>query len=148
MKFFHRFMRLILGGIQRLFNIGALGEWPPFAGVAVIIRKEEKILFIARSDGAGYGLPGGFIRLHETASLAAVRETKEETGFDVKLISLVGELSGKRGKTWVRTADFIFEAEIVGGEMQHSSEGECGWFDPNEIRDNIAFDYHKILLNQ
>ncbi len=140
-----RIMRLVLGITQRLFNLIAWGEWPPFAGVAVILRDGDRVLFIRRSDGNGYGLPGGFVRLDETAEEAAIRETREETGFEVELEGIEGILSGERADTLVRTVDVVFRARIVGGEMQASREGSCHWLIPGTIREDIAFGYGRLL---
>ncbi len=140
-----RGMRVLLGLMQRIFNLLALGEWPPFAGVAVILRDGDRVLFIERSDGNGYGLPGGFVRLDETAEAAAIRETLEETGLHVELEGIVGILSGERADTLVRTVDVVYRARIIAGDVRPSREGTCLWLEPDTVRDEIAFGYGRLL---
>src|SRR4051812_26050102 len=41
-----------------------------------------------------WGLPGGHVRRRETLEAALVREIKEETGYDVEVVSLVEIASG------------------------------------------------------
>ncbi len=138
-------VRWILVIIQRVFYVLTAGEWPPFASVAVVVRDGEKVLMIQRSDGQGYGLPGGYIKLHEKCEDAGVREVREETGYEVELTRIAGILSGVRKGTYVRALDVVYEAKIVGGDLRPSLEGEGMWVNPDEVRDQIAFDYVEIL---
>lgn len=145
LKYLFLIMRLGLLILQRVFYVLTAGEWPPFASVAVVVEREGRFLMINRRDGRGYGLPGGYIKLHETAEDAAIREVKEETGYDVQLKGVRDILSGKRKSTRVRAVDVVFNGEVVGGEMQDSLEGKCYWVQLDEVRDQIAFDYLKAI---
>ena len=143
-------IRILMALFQRLFNFLTLGHLPPFISVVTVIRNGDKFLLIKRSDGKGMGFPGGYLRLYETVEDAARREVKEETGMDVEIIRILGTLSGNRPGVWVGTADIVFEGRVIGGKLQNSIEGRSGWFTLDEIRDNLAFDYAKIIprLNQ
>lgn len=60
---------------------------------SIIIAKDGKVLMLQRAKEpfAGYWcLPGGFIDYEELPEEAAVRETKEEIGLDVKIDKLIG----------------------------------------------------------
>ena len=54
-----------------------------------IIIKENKILVQKAKKFDGYVLPGGHIELGELSSHAIIREIKEETTLDVKIINLM-----------------------------------------------------------
>jgi ADP-ribose pyrophosphatase YjhB (NUDIX family) len=56
----------------------------------VVVSNAGEILLIRRSDNNNWALPGGAIDLGESATQAAVRETKEETGIDCEITGLVG----------------------------------------------------------
>ena len=61
----------------------------PQVGVSVIIFKGNEVLMGKRKGAHGPGtwnFPGGKLDYFETIRKCAVRETKEETGLDVKLI--------------------------------------------------------------
>ena len=66
-------------------------EWPRCAASAAIFRGST-VLLVQRGKGALRGLwslPGGHIEPGETASAAAMREVREETGVEAELAGLV-----------------------------------------------------------
>lgn len=145
MKFLLLLFRFFLVIFQRTLAVLSFGEWPPFASVAIVVEQNGKFLVVKRRDGLGYGLPGGFIRMDESAEAAAVREVREETGYVVELNGILGILSGPRTGTAIRTTDIVFSATIAGGSLQSSSEGAASWQALDDIRDQLAFDYIKVL---
>ena len=92
-------------------------------GTAVV--KDDKILLVQEAQKKCRGqwnLPAGHLDDNEYIFDAAIRETKEETGYDVKLTNLIGIFSGNTE----RPHFMIFGAEVTGGGMK---------FDPEEIMD-------------
>ncbi len=145
MKFIFLTLRFILALLQRVLYVLTLGEWAPFACVAVVIRDGEKILMIERRDGNGLGLPGGHIKQGETVEEAARREVKEETGLDFEIVKILGTLSGKRPGIWLHAVDIVYEGRVAGGHLRGSGEGRGRWVKLSEVRAQVAFDYLKIL---
>ncbi|MHA2030611.1 MAG: NUDIX domain-containing protein [Candidatus Kariarchaeaceae archaeon] len=84
--------------------------------VCVAIIDKEQVLLTKRDDFEVWCLPSGGMENGESVAQAAIRETKEETGLDVELKSLVGiysrigELSG--------THSILFSATPNGGTIQ------------------------------
>lgn len=59
--------------------------------VSVIVRDDaDRILLIHRTDNDLWTIPGGAMEPGESVPQAAVRETNEETGYDVEITGLVG----------------------------------------------------------
>jgi 8-oxo-dGTP diphosphatase len=145
MKIFLLAMRLLMAAIQRALYFLTAGEWAPFACVAVVIRAGDKILMVERRDGNGLGLPGGHIKQGETVEAAAQREVKEETGLNLEITGFLGTLSGKRPGIWIHAVDIIYEGRIAGGVLSDSGEGRVRWVNLAEVREQVAFDYLKIL---
>jgi ADP-ribose pyrophosphatase YjhB (NUDIX family) len=57
---------------------------------AVVIDAEGRILLHKRSDSGNWALPGGAMEIGETFAASAIREVKEETGFDVRINRIIG----------------------------------------------------------
>ncbi|MCR8921824.1 NUDIX hydrolase [Dasania sp. GY-MA-18] len=67
-------------------------EWQPHVTVATVIERDEKFLLVEElSNGEQvYNQPAGHLDPNETLEQAAVRETLEETGWDIELQGLLG----------------------------------------------------------
>lgn len=57
---------------------------------AVVADYEGRILLQKRSDSGNWALPGGAMDIGETFAQSAIREVKEETGFDVRIDRIIG----------------------------------------------------------
>jgi ADP-ribose pyrophosphatase YjhB (NUDIX family) len=60
---------------------------------AIVVDDENRILLQRRSDSGNWALPGGAMDIGETLTESAIREVKEETGFDVQIERIVGVYS-------------------------------------------------------
>ncbi len=84
----------------------------------LLIEKDGKVLFFHRSKNGEefYVIPGGKHEQGETPEMAAVREAKEETNFDVELGELLWKISDdSKGET---RQLFVFNVSSYTGEMQ------------------------------
>jgi 8-oxo-dGTP pyrophosphatase MutT (NUDIX family) len=67
-------------------------EWQPHITVATIVEDQGRFLFVEEYQGeqAVLNQPAGHLDANESLLQAAVRETLEETGWDVELTGVVG----------------------------------------------------------
>jgi ADP-ribose pyrophosphatase YjhB (NUDIX family) len=93
--------------------------------VGVVVIKDGKILLVQEAQEKCRGqwnFPSGHLDEGEHIVDAVVREAKEETGYDIKPISLLQVFSTDNGQPQF----MFFEGEVVGGEIK---------FDPAEVLD-------------
>ncbi len=106
----------------------------PGLGVNTAIVQNNRILLTLRTDFEVWCLPGGSVEADESLAQAAIRETREELGLDVRLTRLVG-LYSRNGWLSHGLHVAVFAAEITGGEMSYQ-EGEvleARWFAADDI---------------
>jgi ADP-ribose pyrophosphatase YjhB (NUDIX family) len=111
----------------------------------VIAVADGRLLLNLRAIDPGKGswsFPSGYVDLGETPESAAIREVKEETGFDVALDGLVGVYSSPN-----RPVVFIvYSGSVVGGEATGCDEVEAvGYFDPANLPP-LAFDHDTRII--
>ena len=66
--------------------------WKPNVTVAAVIERDGKFLLVEEETDSGirYNQPAGHLDPNESLSQAAIRETLEETGWDVELTGVTG----------------------------------------------------------
>ncbi|WP_030720696.1 NUDIX domain-containing protein [Streptomyces sp. NRRL S-237] len=107
---------------------------------AVALDSDGRVLLIHRTDNDLWALPGGGVDTGESAADAAVRETREETGFDIEVTGLVGLYTDPRHVIAYDDGEvrqqfsICFSARIVGGERRTSGESkEVAFLAPDEL---------------
>lgn len=85
-------------------------SWQPHVTVATIVEDNDRFLLVEEISGGKQVInqPAGHVEAGETLQQAAIRETLEETGWDVELQGLVGMslYTGENGVTYFRTTFF------------------------------------------
>lgn len=125
----------------------------PFVAAFVIFRKNGKVAFLKRQNtdwmNGRYGLPAGKVEPEESPLQAAIRETKEEVGIDLKPQDLKHLLTAYRTNyadednddehsLWL---DIIFEAMHWQGELQNAEpekHSQLAWLDPDNLPANVT----------
>jgi ADP-ribose pyrophosphatase YjhB (NUDIX family) len=109
--------------------------------VTAVARNEAgEVLLIHKTDNDLWALPGGGVDVGESVAEAVVRETKEETGFDVEVTCLVGlytnpgHLMAYDDGEVRQQFSICFTAQITGGQLRTSSESkEVAFVDPSRL---------------
>lgn len=123
----------------------------PYPTVDIIIRltdrpEPDNVLLIKRLNPPyGWALPGGFVEYNESVEQTAVREAKEETGLDIKLIGLVGVFSAPGRDPRFHTITTVFSAEAEGNPKAGDDAGEARIFTAATLPKDIAFDHRDVL---
>lgn len=112
--------------------------------------QRERILLTRRTDNGLWCLPGGGLDAGESAAEACIREVREETGLDVKIVRLIGIYSSPHRV--IEYADgnrfqiiaMSFEVEVISGELTLNDEvSEFGYFTPQEIETLALMEHHR-----
>jgi 8-oxo-dGTP diphosphatase len=121
---------------------------------SIVLNNKQEVLLVKRAPnllrGDYYTIPGGFLDRDENTQAGALRELKEETGYDGKIEALFQiNDSPKRPKEDRQNVDFIFIVKVNGGEMTLNNEvSDIRWFAKEDLpkEEDFAFDHRKIIL--
>ena len=92
-------------------------------GVVTVAHCDLGIAAIAPPSENGVGLPAGLVEYGESPEEAALRELCEETGLSAHIIGSLGWIYVNLREWPGPMVQFMFEAEISGGELKSSQEG-------------------------
>lgn len=113
--------------------------WQPDVTVATIVVNDGRLLMVEETAGGRLVLnqPAGHLEPDESLVEAALRETLEETGWDVRLTAFVGAYQWKAQETGRHYLRFAFAAEPVAERPGHRlDEGivRALWLTPGELQ--------------
>ncbi len=127
----------------------------PFQKIAAhgLIKKDDKYLLTLRSPVNDYkpnewDIPGGSIEIGETADGALIREIREETDLEVKIIKPVfvcSELQKSgRHQFWI-----VYECDYLSGEVKLNPDehSEYRWLNTKEIAEVKKISFLEDLYN-
>ncbi len=118
----------------------------PVPTVDIIIETPKGIVLVKRRNPPyGWALPGGFVDYGETLEEAAVREAKEETGLDVKLVRQFHAYSDPNRDPRQHTITVVFIAKAEGTPVAGDDAKEVGIFTKENLPEPLAFDHGDIL---
>ena len=96
------------------------------------------VLLVRDAGDGGWTLPGGWADVAASPAENAIREVREESGFEVRLVKLVAAFDRERHphepKRLVHIYKLFFLAEIIGGSAAPSIEtSEIGFFAEDDL---------------
>lgn len=103
--------------LQFVFNRD-IGYQTPKVGVRAVVLKEQKILLVKEKMDGKWTIPGGYADVGMTPSEIVVNEVKEESGFDVKPVRILGFIDYNKHQERPFPFDIFqlfMQCEIVGG---------------------------------
>lgn len=98
------------------------------AASAVVVDDSGAILLICRTDNELWSIPGGAMEIGESIADTVIRETREETGLEVKPVSIVGIYTNPHHVVEYSDGEvrqefsICFACRLVGGELSTSDE--------------------------
>jgi len=109
----------------------------PKPTASVLPIKNGKVLISIRAIKpykGSYDTIGGFLQLDEHPEEAAIRETKEETGLDIKILHLLPMHKERYGKDGDHLINIFYVGKVVGGKMKPADDVESlHWIPINKV---------------
>lgn len=144
-RILYRVLNKFVGIFFNLLNLLLLGNLPPFGSVCMIVEDQGRYLVIQRPEGKMV-FPSGFVRWREHPEQTVWREGKEETGLELRVGEVVGYASVVSAHfARMSTLTLIYEAEVVGGQLRGSVEGEPCWLDESELHNKLDAQQRSML---
>lgn len=149
--------------INCIFENGNRASLRHVTAGAIVVNDRNEVLLVKRSphllNGNKYAIPGGFLDRGENTEEAALRELKEETGYEGKIEHLFQIVDNPdRPKEDRQNVDFRYVVKIIGGEMKDNIEvSSVRWVELDKLPtdEDSAFDhietvklYKKYLENK
>jgi ADP-ribose pyrophosphatase YjhB (NUDIX family) len=121
----------------------------PIPTVDIIIEVDPKgiVLIKRKNPPYGWAIPGGFVDYGESLEMAAVREVKEETNLDVKIIRQFHTYSDPKRDPRHHSISTVYIAKAHGKPQAKDDALEIQIFNESTLPDDIAFDHRSILID-
>lgn len=123
----------------------------PAPTVDVVIYAPDKgiVIIERRNEPYGYALPGGFIDYGEQAERAAIREMKEETSLDVRLVGLLGVYSNPQRDPRRHTISTVFVGEAMAPDLLAAGDDarEARFYHLDNLPRPLVFDHSRIIAD-
>lgn len=117
----------------------------PRLAVDIIIEYKDGIVIIERKyKPEGFAIPGGFVEYGETVEQAAIREAKEETNLDIKLVRQFHTYSDPKRDQRHHTISVVFIAKASGQIKAGDDAKQAHIFQLNNLP-KLCFDHNQII---
>ncbi|OIU68548.1 NUDIX hydrolase [Rossellomorea aquimaris] len=113
------------------------GYATPKVDIRAVVFKEDKLLMVRETTDGDWSLPGGWGDIGLSPGEVAVKEAKEESGFDVKAVKLLGVLDKKchpHPPSPYHVYKIFILCDIIGGQPEEGIETSAvGFFAEDEL---------------
>jgi len=115
---------------------------------------EVALIRVARADGDAWALPKGWVEKGEDLEQTAVREVREETGLDAKVLRKLGEITyefySKADRSRIVKTVHLFLMEYLGGSTaDHDDEvEEVRWFPLEDALRTLTYKNEREMLEK
>ena len=113
------------------------------AASVVVENDKGRILLIRRADNGNWSIPGGAMEFGESLSQTAIREAKEETGYDIEIVGLVGIFTNPSHRIEYTSNgevrqefSVVYKGRLIGGDRRLNDEATAiEWVAPDDLDD-------------
>jgi 8-oxo-dGTP pyrophosphatase MutT (NUDIX family) len=131
--------------VTRAFSAGGIVLRRPSGRHEVLLGRRRR-----ERDGATWSLPKGTPDGDETPEQTALREVREETGLEVRILDHVGEVHYRfvRGGRRIEKTVRYYLMEVTGGDLAHHDHEfeEVRWFGLAEAQAVMSFETERDIV--
>ena len=112
----------------------------PKVGVGVMVVEDDRLLLVRRAmdpEKGKWSLPAGYLDHGESPVETAVRETREETGLEVRITGLFDAFHNPPGAG--ASVFLLYRAERVSGELRAGDDADAARFFARDELPPLAF---------
>ncbi len=121
-------------------------------GCVLISKDTKKVALIYRPSKNDYSFPKGHIEPGEDVKQCAIRETIEETAYDVTLLREEPVSINKYFTDLGEEVETLFylakEQGLYQGEIAEKDREICQWFDFDEVEDKLTYEDLKVMWRE
>ncbi len=118
----------------------------PLPTVDIIIEIDCGFILIKRKNPPfGWALPGGFVDYGESLEAAAMREAKEETSLDIRLVEQFHTYSAPDRDPRHHTLTTVYIATAQGVPEAADDAKDIGIFNEDNLPAQLAFDHDRLI---
>jgi diadenosine hexaphosphate hydrolase (ATP-forming) len=112
-----------------------------------VIVDDGKVLLVTSKNGTIWSFPKGHVEVGETLEQAAIREAKEETGYEVEIIKRLVDLIYTNKETGEPIRVTMFKVKPVQDTGGKEEDTQSKWFSIEEARKELASHKPQSLLD-
>jgi len=131
MEIMSEYTKMDTTSIRELFA-NETGYATPKVDIRAVVFKNEKILMVKEKTDKSWALPGGWGDIGLTPAEVAVKEVREESGYQVKAVKLIAVMDKKchpHPPSPYHVYKMFLQCEIMGGEAKEGIEtSSVGFF--------------------
>ena len=147
----HRHTGEPIGTVAGLFAAQTGYATPKIDVRAAVFDEAGRILMVREAaDDGRWSLPGGWADVNLTPAENAIKEVREESGYDIEVTKLAAVWDrARQGHPFgvFSCAKMFFIARLIGGDAATSLEtSEIAWFGEDELPADLSLD--RVLLQQ
>ncbi len=114
----------------------------------VVVNDAEEVLLVSEGQQVKWEFPKGHVESGETLEHAAMREVREETGYEVKIVRRLLDVTYLHGHTGEQIRVAIFEARPTEIVQPAEEQIELRWFPIKDAQSALYYDNIKFLLKE
>mgnify|MGYP001577345480 CR=1 FL=1 len=113
----------------------------------VVINEDKEVLLVGDKEGKIWAFPKGHAKNGETLEQVALREVKEETGYEVEILKRLSDVTYPRGQTGELIRVAIFKARPIEKTDEGEKEMQSSWFPINmkRLQNKKIYFYYGII---